>query len=813
MTGNEKTTALIPSVGADGGQPLRNSTKSSITENTSQNKPQNVNPQNNLPSEIVQKGRFCCWRYEEQDGRKTKVPYNPLTGQMARSNDAGSFADFKIASSATGYDGIGIGIFNGICAIDLDQCVTDSGFYSGAAAEIVSLMHSYTEFSPSGNGLHILFRADGFQYDSKRYYIMNHKAGIEVYVAGATKKYVTLTGHTCENYAFGDRAKELQILLDKFMCRPEVNAGNAINADNTDLSADEILKLAKSSRNGAAFYALYSGSQAGHLSQSEADMALCRHLAFWTGRDAHKMDALFRSSGLMRAKWDRAQSGSTYGAITIQKAIESCTEVYTPRQKPKAQFSPLVPLTPQWSELPTFPIEALPDTVSRYAAAVAAHSQTSPDMAAVIALGVLAVCLQGKFKVEGTPGYYEPLSLYTVLIASPGERKSGVMRSMTSVLYEYEQEFNRSRALEVRQNRQEREAIERQISGLKKKLENKGGREMELELQQLEGQLADMPELKPVRFFADDCSSEALTSLLANNGGILSVISAEGGIFDIMAGRYSSKTNIDVWLKGHCGDPIYVDRMSREAECIPHPALSAILTIQPSVLTEIMENTTMTGRGLIARFLYASPPSKIGNRIFRAPPVPAEISEAYRRLVFRLMAIPISDNAQTLHLSEKALETVDDYFSEHERYLAGEGQAIADWASKYIGAVLRIAGLLHGADMEPGDYEISASTIRRAIEIGKYFLAHSSYAYSMMGGDMNIKKAKFVLAKLSKLGKPEIKRSELFQACRGKFFQKTEELFPTLDLLEEHGYLRQLVPERSGSGRPPDVRILVNPAA
>ena len=345
--------------------------------------------------------------------------------------------------------------------------------------------------------------------------------------------------------------------------------------------------------------------------------------------------------------------------------------------------------------------------------------------------------------MEGTPGYYEPLSLYTVLIASPGEWKSGVMRSMTGVLYEYEQEFNRSHALAVRQNRQEREAIERQISGLKKKPENKGGREMELELQQLEGQLADMPELKPVRFFADDCSSEALTSLLANNGGVLSVISAEGGIFDIMAGRYSSKTNIDVWLKGHCSDPIYVDRMSREAECIPHPALSAILTIQPSVLNEIMENTTMTGRGLIARFLYASPPSKIGSRIFRAPPVPAEISEAYRRLVFRLMAVPVGEDTQTLCLSEKALEAVDDYFSEHERYRAGEGQATADWASKYIGAVLRIAGLLHGADMEPGDYEISASTIRRAIEIGKYFLAHSSYAYSMMGGDLNIKKAKF----------------------------------------------------------------------
>ena len=87
-------------------------------------------------------------------------------------------------AAAQHYDGIGIGIFDGICAIDLDHCMTDSGYYTGNAAEIVALMHSYTEYSPSGNGLHILFRAEGFQYDSDRYYIMNHKAGIEVYVAG-----------------------------------------------------------------------------------------------------------------------------------------------------------------------------------------------------------------------------------------------------------------------------------------------------------------------------------------------------------------------------------------------------------------------------------------------------------------------------------------------------------------------------------------------------------------------------------------------------------------------------------------------------
>ena len=107
-----------------------------------------------LPDSIIQNGLFCCWKYEERNGRKTKVPYQPETGLGAKSNDPSSFVPYKTAVQASGYDGIGIGIFNGICAIDLDNCLSDSGYYTQTAAEIVALMHSYTEYSPSGNATH-----------------------------------------------------------------------------------------------------------------------------------------------------------------------------------------------------------------------------------------------------------------------------------------------------------------------------------------------------------------------------------------------------------------------------------------------------------------------------------------------------------------------------------------------------------------------------------------------------------------------------------------------------------------------------------
>ena len=115
--------------------------------------------------------------------------------------------------------------------------------------------------------------------------------------------------------------------------------------------------------------------------------------------------------------------------------------------------------------------------------------------------------------------------------------------------------------------------------------------------------------------------------------------------------------------------------------------------------------------------------------------------------------------------------------------------------------------------MEDDKAEVTTSTMSKAIQIGKYFLAHSTYAYSMMGTDLSIQKAKFVLAKLKKKNVSVIKRSELFQMCRGKFFKKTEEIFPTLELLEGHGYIRLEEPERQSVGRPADVKIIVNPAA
>jgi putative DNA primase/helicase len=189
---------------------------------------------------------------------------------------------------------------------------------------------SYTEKSPSGKGIRIIFLVDKFFYDKKLYYINNQKLGLEVYVDGATNKYVTITGQVINKGQILLANDQLKTLLDRYMQRPEVNKAVNESESKSFLSDASVIEKASLSATGEKFKALWEGDISVYPSQSEADLALASILAFWCGRDIKQMDRLFQSSGLMRDKWHRVQSGSTYGQITLEKAIANTKETYDP---------------------------------------------------------------------------------------------------------------------------------------------------------------------------------------------------------------------------------------------------------------------------------------------------------------------------------------------------------------------------------------------------------------------------------------------------------------------------------------------------
>lgn len=289
----------------------------------------------NIPDVLKQTASFCVWKMEKRSGRPTKVPYNPRTGAMAKTNDPSTFADFNTAMKSYaigGWDGIGYRVSEGIGAIDIDHCIREDGSLNDVAASILGIFpDAYFERSPSGTGLRGFFKlSPDFAYDKTVYYINNRKHGLEVYLPGVTNRFVTVTGDMFRNGAVTRNDDALRTLLDTFMKRSTRVSSKTVEPVSY-LDDDGVIAHASASESGDKFKALYEGRwEEGYDSQSDADMALVSILAFWCGNVEEQIDRIFRTSGLMRDKWDRMTGDSTYGQITIRNAVSTNGEIYTP---------------------------------------------------------------------------------------------------------------------------------------------------------------------------------------------------------------------------------------------------------------------------------------------------------------------------------------------------------------------------------------------------------------------------------------------------------------------------------------------------
>jgi hypothetical protein len=270
--------------------------------------------------------QWLCWRIEEREGKPTKVPYSPLTGEKASTTNPDTWAGYSEAVEAYrehGYSGIGV-VFSEddpFCGVDLDGCLNpEAGEIEVWAREIIEELNSYTEMSPSGKGVHVLVRAtlpEG----------RNRKGRFEAYDRG---RYFTVTGkHLAGSpQTIESRQEELRAVLRRVFGEESANGHTKPVAPtdplHNDLTDGEVIQKALAASNGARFSRLWNGDTSGYGSPSEADLALCGMLVFWTGGDTTRIDTLFRQSGLYRKKWDR----NDYRNRTIREALSGKTEFY-----------------------------------------------------------------------------------------------------------------------------------------------------------------------------------------------------------------------------------------------------------------------------------------------------------------------------------------------------------------------------------------------------------------------------------------------------------------------------------------------------
>ena len=282
----------------------------------------------NIPVELRERPQWVCWRaMPKPNGKITKIPLNPKSpDRKASSTNPNTWASYKQAGATYHRhqcDGIGFVFspYDPYTGIDLDKCVGCEGILEPWAQGIVDAMDSYTEWSPSGYGVHIIVR--GELPPGRR-----RRGRIEVYDQA---RFFTMTGRI-----YGDprpialRDIELETFVEDILNDPDRDTESQIDTrkiktygtqsirSGAPLPDRDIITRMLSATNGARLRALWCGDLSAYGSHSEADLALIANLAWWCQGDVDQVDRLFRQSGLYREKWDRAD----YRELTIARAME-----------------------------------------------------------------------------------------------------------------------------------------------------------------------------------------------------------------------------------------------------------------------------------------------------------------------------------------------------------------------------------------------------------------------------------------------------------------------------------------------------------
>lgn len=285
------------------------------------------------PQELMERKQWVNWRFipDKDGGKDKKMPFNPISGKGAASNNPATWTDYATAADALeryGFTGLGFMFTkdDDLVGVDVDHCYDPATkTFNDTAKAIIAKQPTYMEFSPSGTGIHLFFKGTIPGTGNK-----NTKTGVEMY---EHTRYFTMTGKKLDGATdtIAEDGGTLKWIHETYIRASKKQKKRAKKNAATQLTDDDLLELAKNAENGESFTKLWNGDwQGDYSSQSEADMALCCKLAFWSGKDKEQMDRLFRQSGLFREKWDTRHhaSGATYGEETLAKACELTEDVY-----------------------------------------------------------------------------------------------------------------------------------------------------------------------------------------------------------------------------------------------------------------------------------------------------------------------------------------------------------------------------------------------------------------------------------------------------------------------------------------------------
>ncbi len=448
-------------------------------------------------------------------------------------------------------------------------------------------------------------------------------------------------------------------------------------------------------------------------------------------------------------------------------------------------------------KVPVFPDNIFPEEIQAFISELSIATETPIELASMVVLAVLATAVQGKYKVEIKSDYQEPLNIWTCVALPPGSRKSAVLGAVTIPLVEWEKQRKQELEPEINRLVSENKSLEARVKELRRKLsvssESSKGAQEEINL--LESKIVEVPSFPQI--WTTDVTPENLGTIMAANKEKMALLSDEAGIFDILEGRYSGGIpNLDIFLQGHAGSSVRVNRGSRPPVFLEKPALTLGLTPQPDVLKGLTKNPTFRGRGLLGRFLYAVPVSNLGSRSLLTKSMTSYVKQKFFEVISAILAQKENKTPFVIRLSEEAYEDWHLYALSIEIRMSDGGlfAHMRDWSAKLAGAIARIAGLIHVArhsQYDPQVIEINREDMKKAIKLGHVLSEHALIAFDLMGADPALDGARVILDWVKRNRWEFFTFRDCHYAHKNKF-KRAKEMEPSMEILEERHFIREV---------------------
>ena len=731
----------------------------------------------NIPQVLRERPQWVAWfaaKNPEKPEKPDKILLNPKTGYAARTNNAATWGSFEQAKQyylsnagkviTTVVNGVnrtgpisGVGLVltegSGLVGIDIDGCIDSQGNLTPEAQQIIDRVGSYTEVSPSGTGVRIFVKGNILKA------LKNSKKGVEIYKSG---RYLTVTGRPLRDFSITENQEALDWLIAEYgsdahkrehapvEARPSANAP----LDNATLIDDaNLLEKACEAKNNDKFRQLYNGNWLGlgYPSQSEADLAFCCMLAFWTGKDAAQMDRLFRSCKLYREKWDEIHytDGLTYGEVTIDKAIANTTETYTgggyaahsPDSSEPKERRILPPPPP-------VPLVAFPPQVATLLQE-ASEAFTVPMQIVVACFLAFLACLVGRSRlISIKTGWEEAGNLWLAIVAASGVGKSPCMNAFTRVITYLE--YKAKKFFDFVYADYEAELA---VYQLQRKLQTK---------EKAKGKNIDTaalaPPVKPKQrqTTADDITVEALGDILQDNPkGILWLKDELSGmLFDL--DKYSSNSSGGTksrLLSAHSLGPWKTNRASNPSRnhFIPKACISIFGGIQPGMMNKVFAagvGGVDEESGFLPRFLFiravAENPAYWTERTFSQKS--QQLLEHIANVLWPWDIECGEDDREIEKIVPVSLQAKESYILWYnsiaeEAFLAQNSALLR----KLQAHALRLCLLLHCLDAAlagtNGMEAVADDTMRRALLLADWVKEHQAQCWHLLTPKKNVKQA------------------------------------------------------------------------